>query len=101
MRRRLFLALLMGVALSCVAASAQTAGTQAQPSQPSQSPQPPADRVTLEEFKALRAAGKVFVLDVRYQIDKKIKGAEHIPLGDVEGRLADLPRDREIVTYCS
>ena len=101
MRRRLFLALLMGVALSCVAASAQTAGTQAQPSQPSQSPQPPADRVTLEEFKALRAAGKVFVLDVRYQIDRKIKGATHLPLGDVEMHLADLPRDREIVTYCS
>ena len=101
MRRRLFLALLMGVALSCVAASAQTAGTQAQPSQPSQSPQPPADRVTLEEFKALRAAGKVFVLDVRYQIDRKIKGATHLPLGDVETHLADLPRDREIITYCS
>ena len=46
-------------------------------------------------------AGKVFVLDVRYQIDRKIKGATHIPLGDLETRLADLPRDREIVTYCS
>ena len=102
MRRRVFLALLMSVALSCAQASAQASGARAQPSQPSQSPPPtPADRVTLEEFKALRAAGKVFVLDVRYQIDKKIKGAEHIPLGDVEARLADLPRDREIVTYCS
>jgi len=93
MRRRVFLALLMGAALSCAQASAQT-GSQ-------QSPQPPADRVTLEEFKALRAAGKVFVLDVRYQIDRKIKGATHLPLGDVETHLADLPRDREIITYCS
>ncbi len=92
MRRRVFLALLMGVALSCASASAQTAAQQ---------PQTPPDRVTLEEFKALRAEGKVFVLDVRYQIDRKIKGASHIPLGDVEARLADLPRDREIVTYCS
>jgi hypothetical protein len=98
MRRRVFLALLMGVALSCAQASAQ-AGAQQSPQ--SQLPQTPADRVTLEEFKALRAAGKVFVLDVRYQIDRKIKGATHLPLGDVETHLADLPRDREIVTYCS
>lgn len=98
MRRRVFLALLMSVALSCVNASAQSG---AQPPQPQSPQQVPADRVTLEEFKALRAAGKVFVLDVRYQIDRKIKGAAHVPLGDVETHLADLPRDREIVTYCS
>jgi hypothetical protein len=98
MRRRVFLALLMGVALSCASALAQS-GAQPPPSQTPQ--QAPADRVTLEEFRALRAEGKVFVLDVRYQIDKKIKGATHVPLGDVEARLADLPRDREIVTYCS
>jgi hypothetical protein len=96
MRRRIFLALLMSVALVGVRASGQ-AGAQQSPPQP----QPPADRVTLEEFKALRAAGKVFVLDVRYGIATKIKGATHIPLGDLETRLAELPRDREIVTYCS
>jgi hypothetical protein len=94
MRRRVFLALLMSVALSGMTASAQTG---AQP----QSQEVAPDRVTLEEFKALRAAGKVLVLDVRYQIDRKIKGAAHVPLGDVETHLADLPRDREIVTYCS
>ena len=98
MRRRVFLALLMGAALSCAQASAQAGAQQSPQSQPTQTP---ADRVTLEEFKALRAAGKVFVLDVRYQIDRKIKGATHLPLGDVETHLADLPRDREIVTYCS
>jgi hypothetical protein len=98
MRRRVFLAFLMGVALSCAHASAQSGAQQPPQSQP---PQPPADRVTVEEFKALRAAGKVFVLDVRYGIDRKIKGAAHVPLGDLETRLAGLPRDREIVTYCS
>jgi hypothetical protein len=96
MGRRIFLALLMSVALSGVVASAQS-GTQSQPQQQ----QAPADRVTVEEFKALRAGGKVFVLDVRYGIDRKIKGAGHVPLGDLEARLAELPRDREIVTYCS
>jgi hypothetical protein len=102
MRRRVFLALLMSVALSGTYASAQSPGAQKpQPSEQSQPPETPADRVTLEEFKALRAAGKVFVLDVRYGIDRKIKGATHVPLGDLEAHLADLPRDREIVTYCS
>ena len=92
MKRRFFLAIL----LACAAASgvsssrAQTAAQEAPP-----------DRITLEEFKSLRAAGKVFVLDVRYQIDTKIKGATHIPLDQLETRLSELPRDREIVTYCS
>ena len=95
MRRRVFLALSMSVALSGMFASAQSG---AQPQTPQQTP---ADRVTLEEFEKLRAAGKVFVLDVRYQFDRKIKGAAHVPLGDLETRLADLPRDREIITYCS
>jgi hypothetical protein len=92
MKRRVFLALLLSsAALACASNSlAQTAAREVA-----------ADRVTLEEFKSLRAAGKVFVLDVRYQIDTKIKGAAHIPLDQLETRLSELPRDREIVTYCS
>ena len=98
MKRRLFLVTLLACAtLTCTTALAQ----QQQPSPPQQQQEVPPDRITLEEFTRLRAAGKIFVLDVRYQIDRKIKGATHIPLGDLEARLADLPRDREIVTYCS
>jgi hypothetical protein len=93
MRRRIFLALL----LACAAAPA--AGRAQQPAAPQQ--QTPADRITLEEFKRLRDAGKVYVLDVRYQIETKIKGAAHLPLDQLESRLSELPRDREIVTYCS
>ena len=88
MKRRLFIVMLLGCA----------ALTPAQGQQPQEAPP---DRVTVEELKSLRAAGKVLVLDVRYQIDKQIKGATHIPLGDLEARLAELPRDREVVTYCS
>ncbi|MDT5267999.1 MAG: hypothetical protein QOH49_185 [Acidobacteriota bacterium] len=92
MKRRLFLVTLLACAtLSGVRASAQGAQPQ----------EVPPDRVTLEEFTRLRAAGQVFVLDVRYQIDKKIKGARHIPLEQLEARLAEMPRDREIITYCS
>lgn len=93
MKRRVFLALLLAsAALACASNSlAQTTAPK----------EVAADRVTLEEFKRLRAAGKVFVLDVRYQIDTKIKGAAHVPLDQLESRLSELPRDREIVTYCS
>jgi hypothetical protein len=59
-------------------------------------------RITLAEFKALRAsASPPFVIDVRAQIDRKIVGAHHIPLGEIEARLAEIPRDQPIVTYCS
>ena len=90
MKRRIFLALLLACAATPAAARAQAAAQQA-----------PADRITVEEFKRLRDAGKVYVLDVRYSIETKIKGATHVPLDQLESRLSELPRDREIVTYCS
>lgn len=93
MRRRVFLALFIGAALSYGAGASARAGGGRQA--------PPSDRVTVEEFKALHAAGKVLVLDVRYELDGKIKGAVHVPLGELEARLAELPREREVVTYCS
>lgn len=92
MKRRLFLVMLLACAATSAAARVPARAQQ---------PEVPPDRVTVEEFKRLRAAGQVFVLDVRYVIDKKIKGAAHIPLGELETHLAELPRDREIVTYCS
>ncbi len=59
-------------------------------------------RITLAEFKALLAsASPPFVIDVRSGIDSKILGAHHIPLGDIEVRLGEIPRDRPIVTYCA
>jgi rhodanese-related sulfurtransferase len=90
MKHRIFLALLLTCAALPAAARAQAAALQV-----------PADRITLEEFKRLRDAGKVYVLDVRYSIETKIKGATHVPLDQLESRLSELPHDREIVTYCS
>ena len=59
-------------------------------------------RITLAEFKALlSSANPPFVIDVRTGNDIKIKGAHQIPLGEIETRLSEIPRDREIVTYCS
>ena len=60
------------------------------------------ERITVEEFKQLVARNSVVVLDVRNEeIDRKIKGALHMPYNDIEARSKELPRDREIITYCA
>jgi ArsR family transcriptional regulator len=45
----------------------------------------------------------VTLLDVRPELEYDqghIAGARSIPVGDLERRLAELPRDREVVAYC-
>jgi hypothetical protein len=102
MKRRIVLAGLLSVlTLGSPAARALAQTQSTAPTPAPQSPQVPPDRVSLEEFKALRAAGKIFVLDVRIGAATKIKGATYIPLDQLESRLSELPRDREIITYCS
>jgi len=60
------------------------------------------ERIAVEEFKRLVADNGVVILDVRNgEIDRKIKGALHMPYNDIEARAGELPRDREIVTYCA
>lgn len=52
---------------------------------------------------ALEQAKGALILDVRSQSERSdayIPDSQHIPLGEVEGRLNELPRDREIVPYC-
>lgn len=61
-----------------------------------------AGRVTVAELKGLAARGAVVIVDVRNDaVERKIKGAVHIPYNDLEGRAGELPRGREIVTYCA
>ncbi len=60
----------------------------------------PVDRETL---RRRAASGEVIVLDVRPREEYRaghIPGAVSIPLAELEERLAELPRDREIVAYC-
>jgi rhodanese-related sulfurtransferase len=59
----------------------------------------------LESGELLRRArsGDVVVVDVRPSEEYgagHIAGAISLPLGDLERRLADLPRDKRIVAYC-
>ena len=89
MKRRIFLAAL-AAALLC-GANARAQG--------------PADgvgRVTVEELKALMAsANPPVVVDVRSAARRVIKGALNITNDEMESRLSELPRDREIVFYCA
>jgi ArsR family transcriptional regulator len=59
--------------------------------------------VSREELLRRRRAGAVVVIDVRPADEfaaGHIRGAIHLPLKELERRLADLPRNREIVAYC-
>lgn len=59
--------------------------------------------VSRAELLRRKKAGAAFVIDVR-PLDEfaagHIPGAVHLPLAELEGRLAELPRDQEIVAYC-
>jgi rhodanese-related sulfurtransferase len=59
--------------------------------------------VDLTELERLVADGSVILLDVRPAIEYQqghIPDARSIPVEELEHRLAELPRDREIVAYC-
>jgi rhodanese-related sulfurtransferase len=59
--------------------------------------------VDLEELQRLVAAGSVTLLDVRPALEFRqghIPDARSIPVEELEHRLTELPRDREVVAYC-
>jgi rhodanese-related sulfurtransferase len=64
-------------------------------------------RITIQELKSKMDNGeKILIIDVRtgedYASSKvKIKGAVRIPVNALEERQKELPKDREIITYCS
>ncbi|HZN06004.1 MAG TPA: rhodanese-like domain-containing protein [Pyrinomonadaceae bacterium] len=61
-------------------------------------------RVTTAELDELMKQGKVVVVDVRSQTmydAGHIPGAKLIPVGEIGNRANELPKDKQIVTYCS
>ena len=63
-----------------------------------------APRVTAEEVIRLAAKGEVMIVDTRgkdaYDFEHA-EGAISIPLAELEGRLAELPKDKLIAAYCT
>ena len=60
-------------------------------------------QVDVETVLASPTSGRPFVLDVRTPQEfasGHIPGAVNIPVDDLRSRLGELPRDREIATYC-
>lgn len=63
-----------------------------------------ARRITLEEAKAAYDAGKAIIVDTRDADSYKaehIKGALNIPSSEFEKRYQELPKDKQIIAYCS
>lgn len=57
-----------------------------------------------DDLQAALAADRVLVLDVREAVERAVWAIEpsvHIPLGELRGRLGELPSDRSICVYCS
>jgi rhodanese-related sulfurtransferase len=59
--------------------------------------------VDLDELQELVQQGGVVLLDVRPELEYRqghIAGARSIPVAELERRVAELPRGREVVAYC-
>jgi rhodanese-related sulfurtransferase len=99
----------VAVALSCGTAMAQQAAKPSNGDNVSGGSSHEAvgvERITVDELKSkLSKKEPVLIIDVRgsdYDASEtKIKGAIRIAPAELEARLKDLPRDKEIVTYCA
>lgn len=66
-----------------------------------------ATRVTVEEVKERMQRGEQFTfVDTRNpqawdEAETKLPGAVRIPADEVEQHLAEIPRDRVVITYCT
>lgn len=64
-------------------------------------------RVTVDEIQARMERGEPFTfIDTRKpedweQSDSKLPGALRIPVDEIEAHLAEIPRDRTVIAYCT
>jgi rhodanese-related sulfurtransferase len=65
------------------------------------------ERITVDELKAKIAKNEpVTIIDDRSEgsyesSETQIKGSIRITVDEIQSRLKEIPRDREIVTYCT
>ena len=92
-------AILIGVALLAIIAVAVVLLSQ---NKPTTATKPLPTEITPTEAAAMRDAGAV-LLDVREQsewVAGHVAGATLIPLGELESRMGELPKDKDIVVMC-
>lgn len=114
-RRPISVAIVLAGVLALSAANALARQEPARPSPaappagpPTTAPAAPAldetKRVKADDIEAVLAKGDVVLLDVREAKELEelgtIKGAIHIPLGELEKRAGELPKDKTILTAC-
>jgi hypothetical protein len=91
MRRLLVVAALLAVPVLTLAQ---------QPATPSAGPK--AQKMASDDVMALLEKGEVFFLDVREPRELEelgtLKGYVNIPLGQIEKRLAEIPKDKAVIT---
>lgn len=64
-------------------------------------------RITVDELSSRIAAGELFsIIDLRHAMDfdadpDMIPGAIHLPVEQLARRVGEIPRDREIILYCT
>jgi len=73
--------------------------------QPTQSiPNPEVPRITLKETQSLLEKGQALLIDVRDRgsYDQlHAVGALSFPEAEIESRLSELPRDKQLILYCT
>ncbi len=64
-------------------------------------------RISVAElYELIQTGAQPIIVDVRSHTAKSVEpraipGARHVPLQEVDRHIADLPRDRDIVLYCT
>ena len=86
--------------------AAPAAGSGVATAPPAVPVQPPDNvrRITVDELQQALAAHQAVLVDVRNDVAYKnghIKGALLIPATEIDKHLAELPKDKLIVTYCA
>lgn len=59
---------------------------------------------TAEEVDQGKKEGSILVLDITEDVERSVwsmEGSKHIPMGELRQRLHELPKDKEICTYCA
>jgi predicted sulfurtransferase len=79
-------------------------GAQAPKPAPAANPAAEAPRISVADAKKAIDAGKAVLVDVRsamsYQ-QEHAKGAISLPTHEIAARMSELPKDKQIITYCT